>query len=329
MWRSLCAGLVLVSSCAGTPAAKRDTAVAEVDAKARADRRRQRQVVRDLENELARLKAEVGTMRRGAVSVSPQSTESPPSGADDPDLPIDVLSPQNDSLALSEGADGDVVVAGYDEEGVEILYVGEAARAPSIRPDIELSGTGTPTKERRPTTTPARVSTPASAPALPAVATTSDRLEVTAAVGPKAGAAPRVRAAKVPSASAPVQARSARDDYRAAYEALKRREHTVAIAGFREFLRRYPKDDYADNAQYWLAEAYYDQRQFETALTEFDAVIKTYPRGNKATGAMLKIAYCHAALGNAAQAKSLLEKLIAEHPNTGPARLAADKLKSL
>jgi len=332
MWRCLCAGLLLATSCASGPQAKRDSALTDGDAKVRAERRRQRQAVRDLENELARLKAEMGSMRRGAVTPPPSPViESAPVAYGEPALRVDVLEPGSESPAVDDGGSGDVVVAGYDDEGVEILYVGEAARAPSFKPDIELSGTGRAAREQRPA--PARAS-------LPPVPSTekSERLEVTAVVGPKAAhASGKSLPAPVVSPPRSRASRAAQDDgrddareaYRAAYEALKHRQHAAAIDGFRDFLRLHPKHDYADNAQYWLAEAYYDQRDFDTALAEFGRVIQNYPRGNKATGAQLKIAYCHAALGHGAQAKSLLEKLITEHPNTGPARLAADKLKSL
>ena len=342
MWRLLCAGLLLATSCAGTTAAKGDsTANADRDAATRAERRRERQKVRDLEHQVAKLKAEMGTKRS-------------PSNAMSPVLPVEVREPASSPDAerrrperpmpayrAVEGEDRDAVVAGYDEEGVEILYVGEAASAESVRPTVQLSGTGTRLKKvvRSRTSARSRSSARPPLPALPPPP--SDRLEVTSGAGPvvaklspaskplapvKASAASKSAAPSKAKKPAPKGARSA---YRAAYETLKGGDHARAISGFRKFLRQHPKHDYADNAQYWLGEAFYDQRQYDAALAEFQTVILNYPRGNKVTGAKLKAAYCHVALGNYARAKTLLEQLVTEHPNSGPARLAADKLKSL
>src|SRR5690606_999665 len=95
---------------------------------------------------------------------------------------------------------------------------------------------------------------------------------------------PTARAASAASAA------SADDDegsdpalalYRRGTAALKAREHAGAIAAFREIVARFPQHDYADNAQYWLGEAYYDQKDYARAITEFRATVSRYPRGNK------------------------------------------------
>ena len=48
--------------------------------------------------------------------------------------------------------------------------------------------------------------------------------------------------------------------YKTAYDDLRAGRHEAAERGFREFVRSYPHHDYADNAQYWLGECFYDQR---------------------------------------------------------------------
>jgi TolA-binding protein len=47
-----------------------------------------------------------------------------------------------------------------------------------------------------------------------------------------------------------------RDLYQAAYLDFSRGNYALAIGGFREFVRRHPDDEVADNAQYWIGEAY-------------------------------------------------------------------------
>jgi tol-pal system protein YbgF len=115
--------------------------------------------------------------------------------------------------------------------------------------------------------------------------------------------------------------------YRSGTEALSRRDHAIAIAAFRRFIERWPDHDYADNAQYWLGEAYYDQADYKTALLEFKKVLSRYPDGNKAPDALLKIGYCYTKLGDADDAKSSLAQVVELYPKTDAAKLAEKRLK--
>jgi tol-pal system protein YbgF len=117
--------------------------------------------------------------------------------------------------------------------------------------------------------------------------------------------------------------------YKGAYAALARRDHAAAIAGFRDFLARWPAHDYADNSQYWLAEAFYDKGDFKSALGEFREVLRLYPAGNKAPDALLKVGYCSDRLGDAVAARDVLAQVIEIYPKTDAARTAAKKLAEL
>jgi tol-pal system protein YbgF len=146
--------------------------------------------------------------------------------------------------------------------------------------------------------------------ALPDLASVNERLPVVPL--PKTGAqAPTVEPLTV---------------YQEARAALGRREHAAAIAGFKHFLERWPSHDYADNAQYWLGESYYDQADFQTALVEFRAVVQRYPNGNKAPDALLKVGYCLAKLGESAAASDVLAQVAQIYPKTDAARLAQKRL---
>ncbi|HKA92136.1 MAG TPA: tol-pal system protein YbgF [Haliangiales bacterium] len=115
--------------------------------------------------------------------------------------------------------------------------------------------------------------------------------------------------------------------YRSGTEALSRRDHAAAIAAFRRFLERWPDHDYADNAQYWLGEAYYDQADYKTALLEFKKVLSRYPDGNKAPDALLKVGYCQTKLGDPKDARASLAQVVELYPKTDAAKLAEKRLK--
>jgi len=117
--------------------------------------------------------------------------------------------------------------------------------------------------------------------------------------------------------------------YRAALMELRTGHHGDALAGFRRFLSRYPAHDYADNAQYWIAECYYDLKQHQTAAREFRRVIERYPAGNKVPDAMLKLGFSHLALEQMPEGRQVLESLVRAYPKHAAAALATTRLAEL
>jgi tol-pal system protein YbgF len=149
---------------------------------------------------------------------------------------------------------------------------------------------------------------------------------------PRATAPPPVAAAPEPVAARegsewrePIPAEPLRL-YRDALEALRAGHHAAALAGFRRFIDRNPVHDYADNAQYWIGECYYDLHQYQAATREFRAVIERYPHGNKVPDAMLKLAFSHLAMGQSGDGQQVLEALVRAYPKHTSAGLATARL---
>ena len=134
------------------------------------------------------------------------------------------------------------------------------------------------------------------------------------------------RLAIAPAASDPTQARAA---YQQALDLLKQSQYDQSIEALRKFLLAHPGTEYADNAQYWLGEAYYANRQFGQALIEYNALLQGYPDSQKFSHAKLKLAYCYHELGQPGQAKQQLEELIRAYPDTTVAHLARDRLRRI
>jgi tol-pal system protein YbgF len=120
---------------------------------------------------------------------------------------------------------------------------------------------------------------------------------------------------------------AAADEYRAAVELVRTGKTDEAVTALRGFLARYPRHEYADNAQYWLGEAFYATKDYQHALVEFRATIETYPRGNKVPDALLKVGYCYQALGQTDKARAVLEQVVNLYPKSEPAALAAKRLE--
>jgi len=117
--------------------------------------------------------------------------------------------------------------------------------------------------------------------------------------------------------------------YDQAYLDLTRGNYSLAILGFKEFVRRVPESDMADNAQYWIGESYYAQGDFRQAVREFGKVMDKYAYGDKVPSALLKTGFAKLQLGDRSEAVSYFRQVSDEYPESEESRLAKDKLRSI
>jgi len=138
-----------------------------------------------------------------------------------------------------------------------------------------------------------------------------------------------VEARAAQAAARPAVSGSDQDNYQAAFDLLKNGQYMQSAEAFRQFLVVFPSSPLADNAQYWLAETYYVQRQFTTALPAFELVVSKYPNSIKLPDALLKIGFCNYELKQWAGARTALERVVREFPDTTAARLATQRLERM
>ncbi len=122
---------------------------------------------------------------------------------------------------------------------------------------------------------------------------------------------------------------SDQDNYQSAFEVLRNGDYEESASAFEQFLAVFPSSPLADNAQYWLAETYYVQRQYMAALPAFQLVVDEYPGSSKLPDALLKIGFCHYELQQWDAARDSLERVIREFPATTAARLATQRLERI
>ena len=145
-------------------------------------------------------------------------------------------------------------------------------------------------------------------------------------------AAPLPAAAPVPQFVGEPQSLPGGDEqqqYARAFEALKNADYATAITGFKQLSAAYPKGALADNAQYWLGEAYYVTRDYDRAAVSFEYLLSTWPNSRKAPDALLKLGYTQFEQKRLAVARSTLQLVVSRFPGSDAARLAAERLSKL
>ncbi|MBI5445557.1 MAG: tol-pal system protein YbgF [Deltaproteobacteria bacterium] len=150
-------------------------------------------------------------------------------------------------------------------------------------------------------------------------------LEVRAARTPPAPAPAPVEKAPPPEKRAP----SPQALYDEGYALLKQSKPEQAREKMLEFLRLYPEAPLAANAHFWIGESYYEQKQYEQAILEYDKVVQKYPKSEKVPSALLKQAFAFDALSDPADARILLKKILREYASSDQAAIAKKKLDSL
>jgi len=113
--------------------------------------------------------------------------------------------------------------------------------------------------------------------------------------------------------------------YKAALSDYTKGDYELAITGFRMYLKGYAQTSLAPNAQYWLGECYFSQKNYAQAVEEFDLVIREHPDNPKVPSAMFKQGEAYLQLGDTKQATGVFCELIGKHGKTREARLARDK----
>lgn len=143
------------------------------------------------------------------------------------------------------------------------------------------------------------------------------------------GVAPVPGGGGAPSAVAPAPLPPVDDaiaQYKAAYSAYQQGDLSAAAHGFGDFVARYPKHGYADNALFLLGDCRFQRAEYAGALEAFRTVLSEHPTGNKVPDALLMIGRTLQRLGRPAEGRETLARLVAMYPDTDAAQRAASAL---
>jgi len=106
-------------------------------------------------------------------------------------------------------------------------------------------------------------------------------------------------------------------------------KYDLARSEFQDYLKYYGDTDLASNAQFYLGEIAYSQRNYDQAVNEYDRVLTNYPKSFKLAPARLKKGMALIEQGQKPAGVRELREVVKRYPGTEEERRARAKLKEL
>src|SRR5438045_6436147 len=144
--------------------------------------------------------------------------------------------------------------------------------------------------------------------------------------GGGATATPTSASAAMPAASA---APSADTLYSNGLRDITSGKYDLARSEFQDYLKYYGDTDLASNAQFYLGEIAYSQKNYDLAVAEYEKVLNNYPKSFKLAPARLKKGMAMIELGQKTPGVKALREVVKRYPGTEEERRARARLKEL
>jgi tol-pal system protein YbgF len=134
---------------------------------------------------------------------------------------------------------------------------------------------------------------------------------------------------QAPSPAAPPPGVSPQRMYELAWGDYVGAQYNLAISGFENYIRTYPRSEQAGDAQYFIGESYYQQGMFRESAAAFDRGIADYPNSKRIPDMYWKRGMAQNALGQTDRARESWEYVVKTFPNSDAGRLARQRLDQM
>jgi tol-pal system protein YbgF len=131
------------------------------------------------------------------------------------------------------------------------------------------------------------------------------------------------------SANPPMAPISAETLYQNALRDYNTGNYKLARQEFSDYLKNFPQNDLASNAQFYLGELYYAQNDFKSAIAAYDKVLASYPKSFKQGASLLKKGMAELELGLKASGTRDLREVVRRFPESDEARRAEAQLRQI
>ncbi len=122
---------------------------------------------------------------------------------------------------------------------------------------------------------------------------------------------------------------SAQNLYDSALHDILTKKYDLAQSEFQDYLKYYPKTDYASNAVFYLGEIAFVQQKYPEALDHYSDVIANFPNSFKLGAARYKRGATYIAMGKKAEGIADLRAVTRLFPKTDEDQAARTKLREL
>jgi tol-pal system protein YbgF len=106
-------------------------------------------------------------------------------------------------------------------------------------------------------------------------------------------------------------------------------QYNLAVSGFENYIRTFPRSEQAGDAQYYIGESYYQQGMFREAASAYDRGVADYPNSKRIPDMYYKRGLALNALGQTERARESWEFVVKNYPNSDAGRLARQRLEQL
>lgn len=103
----------------------------------------------------------------------------------------------------------------------------------------------------------------------------------------------------------------------------------LAVQGFEAYIKTFPRSELADDAQYYIGQAYHADGKLAEAVAAYEQVLLNYPDGNAVPDASYKRGVALDGLGETDRARQAFELVVRNYPNSPAAALAQQALDRL
>lgn len=150
--------------------------------------------------------------------------------------------------------------------------------------------------------------------------------------GPPAGYSPANQpSTQAPAGDSPTPLPTVSSDtlYQNALRDFSTGKYDLARQEFSDYLKNFPTNELASNAQFYLGEIAYAQGNYQDALAQYEIVMSNYPKSFKLAAAMLKKGFAELELGMKSSGIRDLRELVRRFPGSDESRRAQAKLREL
>jgi tol-pal system protein YbgF len=117
--------------------------------------------------------------------------------------------------------------------------------------------------------------------------------------------------------------------YETAYIDFAKGDFESAVTGFRDYVTRFPTNDFSDDAQLMIGQSFMGRGDYPNAISELRKVLDRYPSADRVPQAIYSLGQAYLNIDDVGTAREYFKILVARYPKAAEADRAMTMLDSL